>query len=645
MRKLAFLAACILTLFISTPVHSGIVEILPSGEKMRTDHPRILLRKNADPNAISIAQLKALKRDGDYEKGLEILKGRNNAASLAMLWLLTGDEGAAEKAIARLKAYDVAPGSAFDVWFGLRELSLAYDWLFDHPKFTYDIKRHVRNRAFLLAENWGVKEGDDHVFHNYTWMNNCGLAMWAMASYGDDPRAEKLLQVARFRLNQRMFPAMEHLNGMPGDAMGYWFIYCPSTCIWTLMAIQSAYGIDAMTLIKEKQNDWLTRQLESSIHGTLPNMRFIPWGDIQSGPDGGVTHEWAGPADAAAWGLKNANGVIFKDWLAAKRGMNRYFGETAILYFLYSRQLSSNSVKPPLAMMAGEKNSGQAMMRSSWEDDATVIGFRSTDYYQGHFHQDAGSFIVYRNGLLAVDAGRYTKYTDSLRAPIVATSAHNSLLLGGEGQRLVKGQWYKDLDAFNRARGDKRDDRRLEMGDMPFFTHAGEWTAVAGQFAQAYRPGVVNSCVRQLLYVRPNTLIVVDTLVPAHGQNLPEVRWMIHLPSNKLNAGRGFVETANEKSWLRCRSLVSEGKPVVEESLKTQLGSDPQKLTEVSRADFVYGSQPGTLTLVHVIEVGDGQPGAPAKIKPRITADRVELALDGKTYSFSKKTPFTVETR
>jgi hypothetical protein len=285
------------------------------------------------------------------------------------------------------------------------------------------------------------------------------------------------------------------------------------------------------------------------------------------------------------------------------------------------------------------------MMRSSWEDDATVIGFRSTDYYQGHFHQDAGSFVVYRNGLLAVDAGRYTKYTESLRAPIVATGAHNSLLLGGEGQRLVKGQWYKDLDAFNRARGENRDDRRLEMGDLPFFTHGGEWTAVAGQFAQAYSPGVISSCVRQLLYVRPNTLVVVDTLVPSQGKNLPEVRWMIHLPGNKLISGKGFVETANERSWLRCRSMVSEEKPVVEESMKTQLGSDPQKLTEISRADFVYGSQPGILTLVHLIDVGDGQPGAPANIRPRITADRIEIALDGKIYSFSKKYPFTVEAR
>ncbi len=645
MRQPAAVLVVALILCTCTLAQAGHVEIIPPGAKVKKDRPRLLLRPKTTPHAISLGQLKALKRDADFQQGLNTLKRQNNAASQAMVWLLTGNETAADKAFARLKAYNKTPGDAFDVWFGLRELSLAYDWLYDHPKFTKELKKHVRDRAFVLVDKWGLKEGDDHVFHNYTWMNNGGLAMWALASYGDDPRSEKLMAVVRKRFHERMFPAMENLNGMAGDAMGYWYIYCPAAAIWTVMAVQSAFEVDATKLIKEKQNDWLARQLEGSIHGTFPNMRFMPWGDMQAGPDGGVTHEWAGLADAATWALKSPQGAHFSKWLAGKRGMKRFHQETAILYFLYTRHAKTAPAEPPLAMLAGGKHSGQAMMRSSWKDDATVVGFRCTDYYQGHFHHDAGSFVIYRNGLLAVDAGRYTRYTRKLRAPIIATSAHNSLLLGGQGQRVVKGQWYKDLTEFNKAREDKRDGRRLEFGDVPFYKHAGEWTAVAGQFAQAYMPGTVKSCVRQLLYVRPNTLVIVDSLVAADGKKLPEVKWLLHLPTASLKIKEGSAATSNEKSWLRCRDLLSGQTPIIEKSLPTQLTADRKTLTEISRVNFIYKQQPGSRVLVHLIEVGDGKPGAAKAVKPRVTEGAVEILLKGKTYVFSRKAPFSVSRR
>ncbi|MHC4915641.1 MAG: hypothetical protein ACYTGB_09130, partial [Planctomycetota bacterium] len=197
-----------LSLWASAPARAGVVEIMPPGAEIKKDRPRLLLRPRATPHAISPGQLKKLERDAGFQEALDSLKKRDSAAGQAMVWLLTGEEAAAEKAIARLKAFNKTPEDAFDVWFGLRELSLAYDWLYDHPKFTPEIKKHVRDRAFILADKWGVPKGDDHAFHNYTWMNNCGLALWAMACYGDDPRAEELMKTARFRLNERMFPAM-----------------------------------------------------------------------------------------------------------------------------------------------------------------------------------------------------------------------------------------------------------------------------------------------------------------------------------------------------------------------------------------------------------------------------------------------------
>ncbi len=562
MRRAAIVAVVALILCACTPARGADVEIIPPGEKIKQDHPRLMLRPRGTSYAISLGQLEALPRDAEFQAMVDRLKGER-AAAQAMVWLITGEETAARRGIERMRTYR-APSSpdAFDIYFGLREMGLAYDWLYNHPSFTKEIKAQVRGNVAPLVKA-GIKRGDDHVFHNYVWMSNSGLAMWALAAAGDDPEADNLLALVRDRLHGRLFPAMEYLNGLPGDGMGYWYIYNVGACVWMLMSAQSAFETDIVGAIEARQDHWLSRQLESLIQGTMPNMRYIPWGDIQSGADGGVTHEIAGVADALTWALKSPHGAHFSRWLAAKRGLRRYHQIYGVLYFLYTRHLRTGSAEPPLAMFAGREHGGQAMMRSSWKDDATVVGLRCTDHYGPHCHFDQGSFVIYRNGLLAVDAGLYNRIYGHQQQ----TDAHNTMLIGGRPQRTVRGQWFKDLAEFKENLKNPRDGRRLENGDIPFFKHADEWTAVAGQFAQAYPPDTVKSCVRQLLYVRPGTVAIVDHLVAADGGTVPEVKWMLHVPAETATVRKGSVRVTNERSWLRCRDLLeTDPVPAVEKS-------------------------------------------------------------------------------
>ena len=64
-----------------------------------------------------------------------------SAAAQAMVWQLTGESAAAEKAIARMRAYRF-PGNVdtFHTYFTLREFGLAYDWLYDYAGFTREKK-------------------------------------------------------------------------------------------------------------------------------------------------------------------------------------------------------------------------------------------------------------------------------------------------------------------------------------------------------------------------------------------------------------------------------------------------------------------------------------------------------------------------
>lgn len=77
---------------------------------------------------------------------------------------------------------------------------------------------------------------------------------------------------------------------------------------------------------------------------------------------------------------------------------------------------------------------GWAILRSSWQDDATMLAVKS-GFAWNHAHPDAGSFILFHNGeLLIIDSGNCSysrrEYTSYYRH----SKAHNVILSDGHGQ-------------------------------------------------------------------------------------------------------------------------------------------------------------------------------------------------------------------
>ena len=616
------LALALPAVTVSRPARA--VEILPPREKLKADRPRVLLRPKTTPHAVSLAQLKAVKRDADFNYVLAKLKRQKGAAAQAMVWLLTGELAAADKAIERMRKYKnpEGKGDAFTVYFRLREFALAYDWLYHCKGFTKAVKAEVRRTLAPLAET-GMTISNDHLFHNYVWMSAGGVGLWALATAGEDAAADKLYDRIRERLNDRLYPGWQYLDGLPGESMGYWALYDLSPGALVLLAAQSAAETDRMKVIRD-DGDWLDRHYQYLIHVTTPAMKYLTWGDSRWGqPDNGVTHEMAGVSDALAWALRSPSGAYFSRWMAkSERGMRRFYGETAMFYLLYTRNLTARPVKPPLSYLAGGTHGGHFIARSHWGPDATVVGFRCTDFFGNHNHFDQGSFILYRDGLLAVDPPVYPKVHGGQEK----TEFHNTLLIGGRGQRRARGQWFKTLAEFEKA----RKEGGLETGDILFHKEAGPWVAVAGQFAQAYPAGLVKRCVRQVLYVRPSTVVVVDQLAAPKGKDLPEVQWLLQLPKPP-KVRFGSVLTDNGKSWIRCRPLFPG--PSVPKVEATRM--------KTHRVTYSYKREDG-LVLVHLIEVGGpkiARPGAPGV---RRTARGLELTLDGKKYLFSNRGTYGV---
>ena len=456
------------------------------------------------------------------------------------------------------------------------------------------------------------------MFHNYIWMSAGGVALWAMATAGEDAAADRLFEQIRQRFNRGLYPAWQYLDGLPSEPMGYWALYVFTPGVWTLLAAQSAFETDLVGTVRTQHGDWLDRNFENLIHSTLPNMRYIPWGDLQGGPNGGVTHEMAGVIDGATWALRSPHGARFSRWLQDKRGLERFYGETAIFYMLYARQPQPEPADPPLSFLAGNRQSGHFIARSGWDDGATVVAFRCTDHFGDHHHYDQGSFLIWRNGLLAVDPPVYRK----VRGPQQLTEHHNTLLLGDRPQRPVRGQWFVTVEDFQK---NLQGGRKLETGDILFSHDAGPWAAVAGQFAQAYDEGLLESCVRQLLFVRPDKVIVVDRLRAAAGKPLPRVQWLLQLPREPSQQERGLV-ASNGKSWIRCRAILPA------DGAMPTVSATP---VNTQRASFEYRGQ-AELALVHVLDVGDGTvAGPPPAVTAQQTGQDVQVVVDGSTFVFA----------
>ena len=96
-------AAALLILAAGQVAHGD--ELIPPRHKIQPDRPRLLIRPNATPYAISMAQLESLPRNDEYNQMLAQLRRQDHAAAQAMVWLLTHDRAAAQRAVERMRTY------------------------------------------------------------------------------------------------------------------------------------------------------------------------------------------------------------------------------------------------------------------------------------------------------------------------------------------------------------------------------------------------------------------------------------------------------------------------------------------------------------------------------------------------------------
>ncbi len=101
---------------------------------------------------------------------------------------------------------------------------------------------------------------------------------------------------------------------------------------------------------------------------------------------------------------------------------------------LLMRKRVPSARKPDLPHSILYSDIGWAMLRDSWNDDATLLAMKS-GFTWNHAHADAGSFVLFHAGVpLIVDSGTCSYGRPEYTEYYVQSQAHNVILFNGKGE-------------------------------------------------------------------------------------------------------------------------------------------------------------------------------------------------------------------
>lgn len=155
----------------------------------------------------------------------------------------------------------------------------------------------------------------------------------------------------------------------------------------------------------------------------------------------------------------------------------------------------------------------------------TSIYFKSSPYGSyNHSHADQNSFVIHSEGkVLAVDSGYYDYYgSPHWEQWYKQTKAHNAITYDGG-----KGQPRYDMQA---------------KGKVVHFEHTEAFDIVTGDATKAY-DDQLTSAIRSMIYIRPNTLIIYDTL---ESKTPRTWEWNFHALSSIQEKEKNQVEIDND---------------------------------------------------------------------------------------------------
>ncbi|MGM0494731.1 MAG: DUF4962 domain-containing protein, partial [Armatimonadota bacterium] len=424
---------------------------------------------------------------------MDALRGLGGAASSPMWemgfgYLVSGNEAFGERAVEwlmELAQWDVEGTTGYrnhdqvfrDVAW---KSACAYDWCYDlmSEDQRATAREMIEARGAILYHDFREDSRPiyEYPYNSHGWTSMGFLGIISIALCHDEPRANDWFSFIAATYAP-LYPAWAGEEGGWCQGTAYWKWSQRYRTIFS-DALRSATGVDLYDKAFTRNNGWFKPYMHP------PFCDRHHFGDGNLGSPGGADRN-----NQLLYATRYDN-PYFKWYADQIHGSE----DTGVFgYWWYDYDLPA---RPPIDVPQSKYLSdiGWVGMHSDMSDpDDVMLIFKSSWYGSfNHSHADQNHFVINAYGEpLLIDSGYYDWYgSDHDRNWTRQTKAHNSILVNGEGQPIF------DITA------------KGEIVDY-FESPVGCYTA--GDATQAYK-GKLSKFVRHVLYVRPDTFVVIDEL-------------------------------------------------------------------------------------------------------------------------------------
>lgn len=461
--------------------------------------------------------------------------------SLGLVYLITKEdkylEGAERwiKALLDVPAWDGSQNLGRSAWTA--GIAQTYDWLFSY--LDEDLKGIIISR---LKKEAGIIAGSaskTRALSNHLLIETCAVGTTGLILSKDDPDRALLLKQADEWTNYIIQNAP--LDGSWGEGVQYWQYGSG----YFLRFLEGAKTSGYHDYFPDYQ--WLKKTGKFPLHFSTPDKltRSINFGD--SGSD-----RYLPPALFYLPASKYNDGVV-QDFAIKIQG-NEPHKLNWFDFLTFDANIKAVDYRTVENTFHHFEDHGFVTMRSSWEPDATLIGFRcgpapghanqvkaerleNRGYGPGHQHPDINNFVIYGNGTwLAIDPG-YTR--------IKETRNHNTLLINGFGQAGAGKEWLDYMEFQNREPAPK----------ITYTETTSDYDYVIGNAGNIYVDEAdLDFFERQLMFIKPNIIIISDRL---SANKLSEFNWLLQANEiDEINKNQSGYDIIKEEATLSVFSLL-----------------------------------------------------------------------------------------
>ena len=447
-------------------------------------------------------------------------------------------------------------------WVWMTDVALVYDMFHDHLTPT-----DRQQMLDWLNPHLEAFIDDENPFHNSCLSKILCYLRVAYATWGENPRAQAFRDHALVQLyEQKVVPVLQTFGAGGGwTECGWYQRHSPWHLVEGLELARRIEGYDGFQLAPR----FFYQRLAHDLAQSYPTPRADGTERFPHEGDGGDAYWWG---DESTRHLRTVLAQYFRGSELARYVANQPpagpLPPARIPNFLYEEPPDDPlpmHTMPTAHLAAGI---GKVYARSDWSRDATWFRFECSGFWCNHQHYDVGNFEIFRYEPLAIESGEYLWGGPHAINWYIRTIAHNCMLVylpgenswqrmrdGGQTPVVNDGGQAKRWDWVSSSLEEWQAKPEYQRGKILAYDNQSDFLYVAGDCTAAYVPEKLQSWIRQIVFLRPHTFVLLDRVISTQPEY--EKTWLLHMHQEPQIKGQTMTIT-NGPGRLWVQTLLPE---------------------------------------------------------------------------------------